>query len=902
MSQIDLSSQLDMVRQSLYNLGYHEPNGAIISDYNFILADGKSSRVDLMAFGDTQLCDIGTACIAVKEWPNGHDKLLTLKELTYVGSPIALFASPDHVEIWPVRTKFEYTLQQPESLPYEDLPEYFNKRGRELSPRSLLSAKRGERQLSFFDIDSSLIDFARDATQKTLIDQFEAAIDSIPLKVRKNYPKESSRLAIWVLAARILQDKLVDHTELKTTDALTLLKTVHQLLPNYFTTLQEDLSLAGMETAQQLYDTLGGDFTFRSLTNDMLAGFYEDAMVDEKTRKDLGIYYTPRSLAERILHRLPLEDLRPENRIVLDGTCGSGSLLLAAYDRLSGLLPAKWSTEQRHNYLLGHLWGLDKDSFACNVARLSLLLYDLPTGDGWQIKTGDVFQVSPQQSFGSQPHVIVGNPPFKELRSSTIEKKRVEIAAKIVDLYLDWLAPDGLLGIVLPLTFLHNGSARDTRERLLKMCDILEIWHLPEGSIPSSSVATAIILARKLPHVRDSAPFLPTRVNEETKNTHPLFNSHLSAMTSYVVPQERWFSNPQRQMVSSPLDHIWSRIEKVFTPVDPKFCEMCNGILVGKLARPTHFSYKDEGEGWRPVLKDNRGGKTLEPFAIDWFHQMEKFIKYPSDEIERSRNSEDFERSSKLIMNATRNPGNPWRFYAAIDQDQLVVTENFHYILPQAATIEELAAVFNSMIANAWFSSRNYHRDITLKDLKKLPFPTFSEQQKKEIHELVHKISDMKCSPFFDVKEVSYYLNLLDEIIFDAYRLNKKERDQIRERMNLFPRPGMGQENIIYFPQNGSSHRGRQWRLTGRVEALDLDRKMISVWIEGRDDSIEATIPLTMPGWALRPGVAFQATIPWEQRYPAEFSEITWLDFQPLDYSYLTGDELISHLSKLESG
>src|SRR5207245_11692544 len=126
---------------------------------------------------------------------------------------------------------------------YEDLSQYLTSQGRELSPKSLLSAKKGERQLSLFDIDPSLTEFAREATKETLVRQFELAIQSTDLEVRKKFPKALNRLAVWVLAARILQDKLVNNDELKTNDAMILLKTIQQLFPNYFKTLYQDLEL-----------------------------------------------------------------------------------------------------------------------------------------------------------------------------------------------------------------------------------------------------------------------------------------------------------------------------------------------------------------------------------------------------------------------------------------------------------------------------------------------------------------------------------------------------------------------------------------------------------------------------------------------------------------------------------
>jgi hypothetical protein len=900
---VRLSSKLDTLEEHLHGLGYCDSAGAVIRNYAFAAGAGQIGHADLLTFADAQRWDISTACIAVQQWPNGHNKLAALRQLRYVGAPIAMFALPDFVEIWPVRADSEVVHGPQESLSYEDLSEYFGQRGKELSPSSLLNAKRGERQLSFFDVDPSLEAFAREATQKTLVRQFEGAFDSIPLEQRKNYPTALSRLAICILTARILQDKLTDHEDLETRNVVSLLNAVQRLFPAYFKNLEDDLRLVGIEAIEALYDGLGGGFTFRSLTNDMLAYFYENTLVDEKLRRQLGIYYTPRVVTERILHRLPVEDLRPEERTVLDGTCGSGNLLLAAYDRLSSLLPARWTPKERHFYLLERIWGIDQDPFACEVARLSLLLYHLPAGDDWKIKQGNVFQVTPQQMFGGMPHIIVGNPPFQELRS--IGGKRIQRAAQVLDRYLDWLAPRGLLGVVVPLTFLHTTSAIETRRRLLETCDILEVWHLPEGSIPGSSVATAVILARKLRQARSKAVGMLTRVEEVDRVDRRRFGQYQQPASIYLVNQERWFSDSRRWMVSSPFDHIWDRIEEKFSTVHPNFCGIHNGFQPGKRARFSHFGSQDRGKGWRRVLSKNVGGKTLEPFLINWASQKDKYVRYPSDEIQWPRNPEHFEQPVKLVMNATRHPDNPWRFYAAIDRDRLVIRENFHYVLPsESVTIEELAAVFNSMVANAWYSGRNYHRDITLKYLKRMPFPSFSEQQKKEIRRLVWQIVELKQSlPGTSIADIRRYIIRLDEIVFDAYGLSIEERERIRTRMDRFPRPGQewkGKPLVSDVSEESVPYQGRRWRLSGEIETIDVERRTVSLWAQGRGISMEIPIPSTMPGWALRPGTTFLASIPWEQRHEINLSRINWLDFQPLEFGYLSDEELIALLTEEE--
>jgi len=900
---VELSSQLGVLEKHLRDLGYRDSDGTVIRDYEFASSESQVSRADLLAFADARRWDISTACIAVQQWPNGHDKLTALRQLSYIGAPIALFALPDFVEIWPVCADSEVVRGPQESLPYENLPGYFDQRGKELSPRSLLNAKRGERQLSFFDIDSSLEAFARDATQEMLVRQFERALNSVPSEVRKRHPEALTHLAIWTLAARILQDKLTDYDDLQTREVKSLLSAVQRHFPDYFKTLENDLSVVGMQAVEALYDGLGGEFTLRSLTNDMLAYFYENTLVDEKLHRQLGIYYTPRMITERILRRLPVEDLRLEERMVLDGTCGSGNLLLAAYDRLSSLLPARLTLEERHSYLLEHIWGVDRDPFACEIARLSLLLYNLPAGDNWQIKQGDVFEVNPQQMFGGMPRIIVGNPPFQEPRST--EGKRIQRAAQVLDRYLNWLAPEGLLGIVVPLTFLHTTSEIETRKQLLETCDILEVWHFPEGAIPGSSVAVAVILARKLPQARSRAFSLLTRVEEVGRVDQRRFGQYQRPTTSYFVAQERWFSDSQRWMVSSSFDHIWDRIEEQFTTVHPIFCRIYNGVQPGKQARSSHFSSQDRGKGWKRVLSKNIGGKTLEPFLISWANQKDKCIRYPSDELHRPRKSEHFKQPAKLVMNATRNPGNPWRFYAAIDRDRFVATENFHYVLPaESVTIEELAAVFNSMVANAWYSSHNYHRDITLRYLKRMPFPSFSEQQREEIRSLVGQITEMKQSLHTSSEDIRRRIIRLDEIVFDAYCLNSEERTQVHDWMDRFPRPGQeweGKPLVLDVSEESAPYQRRQWRLIGEVKAVKAERGTVSLWTQGRDGPKEILIPSTMPGWALRPGAAFLGSIPWEQRHETDVSKIKWLGFRPLEFGYLSDDELTALLTEQES-
>jgi hypothetical protein len=137
---VELSHQLDVLERHLLDLGYRDSDGKVIRDYGFAASEGQVGCADLLAFADARRWDISTACIAVQQCPNGHDKPAALRQLSYVGAPIALFALPDLVEIWPVRT--DPVARPKDRLSYQELEGYFQQHVGEMSPRSLLNATR----------------------------------------------------------------------------------------------------------------------------------------------------------------------------------------------------------------------------------------------------------------------------------------------------------------------------------------------------------------------------------------------------------------------------------------------------------------------------------------------------------------------------------------------------------------------------------------------------------------------------------------------------------------------------------------------------------------------------------------------------------------------------------------
>ena len=398
---------LDLVQEALLAVGYDSQ--AIVTDYDFAVRGYQNAfdKVDLAAFSDPVRHDLHTSCIAAQRVDVSEEVPAILDKVSYLATPVALILQSDGLDIWPVtRTA---TLKPFEHVPYDRLSQYFMEHRRDFRPDALTGAKTKGHQLSFLDLDQTLLQFAYEATRSILVERFEDAVgvarDSLGRRTDL-LAGDLTKAALQILAAAILEDKLLLGSDRSATVEGLLQRSAKEY-GQYFDL--SALNRIGHDVGQLAFETLRKDVTFRSFTNEMLGYFYENAFVDEELRRQLGVYYTPRSIAKRILARLPVEDIPPSDRVVFDGSSGSGNLLLAAFERVGDLLPREWSRGQRHEYLVQRIHGVDVDQFATQVAALSLFFIDLPAGDAWNVRAADF--MSPESiRLPMPPTIVVGNP------------------------------------------------------------------------------------------------------------------------------------------------------------------------------------------------------------------------------------------------------------------------------------------------------------------------------------------------------------------------------------------------------------------------------------------------------------------------------------------------------------
>ncbi|MBC8458277.1 MAG: SAM-dependent DNA methyltransferase, partial [Deltaproteobacteria bacterium] len=583
------------LKQSFIKLGY--PEDHIRLDWQFVHPDfvesdpaKKPHIVDLAAFTHPLRHNLDTTSIVAKiekgYIPSGmSDRKQIAEGLTYTLAPVLILVDSQQTDIWvtgirQISQTDGYELQHWKTFKLDEFTTEFPKKyRREFSPQALARVRGG--QLTFFDM--GYLDFSGlyNVTRETLVEHFHEGVIKARQLLRKtevdvDSTKEAlSRVAISLLAARILEDKdYFGDSKIPTLAPHELLEMASHKADAFFThTIENDLRLFSDEVLQPLMAHLAGSITFRGVTEEMIGYFYEKALVSERRKRATGkksemrlkgIHYTPLKVAHNMLNRLSIETIRPEKRHIIDPTCGSGSFLLAATDRLDNLYDKREISFDKKTYLENYVTGNDSDLIAIQVARLSYLLNHVSKGNhGEPIKPNlmakDALTLT-KQNFEHPPSIIVGNPPFGE-----DPEQRDQIATRFLNNMLELLPEGGYLAMIMPQSFL-NGDRQgcpEVRRKLLASCELLEVWKMPEGAVGlEAEYPTAAILAFRSNGDKNKSPVrIYQTVSRKNEAVSAIYEHGRFTFSSVVPNTQSWREYPKDSILTSPLDTLWDSLQ-----------------------------------------------------------------------------------------------------------------------------------------------------------------------------------------------------------------------------------------------------------------------------------------------------------------------------------------------------
>lgn len=105
-------------------------------------------------------------------------------------------------------------------------------------------------------------------------------------------------------------------------------------------------------------------YDFRDVNEDILKGIYQE-LIDLETRHDLGEYYTPDWLCQKIVEQF---DFKLEDKI-LDPACGSGSFLLAIINNIKKKYPKLTARE-----ITSRVVGIDIHPLSVQISKTTILI------------------------------------------------------------------------------------------------------------------------------------------------------------------------------------------------------------------------------------------------------------------------------------------------------------------------------------------------------------------------------------------------------------------------------------------------------------------------------------------------------------------------------------------------
>lgn len=704
----------------LNGCGYRR--GLIVEDYAF----AADKTIGLAAFAH-QPFDARSACIAAidSDLDDPRSEVLACREF---GAPVVFACLGNRLQVWKPGPQTA-ELKEPGLTPRQ-IPRFFKDHQADLAPGRIYDAKtlgrirRSRRDLEFVDV--GLLPFAEGQIGAKLTEKVADAA----LILRGVFPEDAKlrptqrewivKSTFRLLAAKVLQDKEVPKFK---SLRLSNLDDVFRRVQKHYGS-QEKVNIGGakrrgaLEEASDLFRHLS---SLRNLTTEALADVYEQALVTKATRELLGTHSTPSYLVDYIIWQLApwIEKIDPAHLRACEPGCGHAPFLVGAMRLLRnfdlGRSPAELSSFFRER-----LCGIEQDSFALEIARLSLTVADVPNPDGWlELQAGDMFESNTLQDAAGQCSLLLANPPFKGGKP-----------LRLLENTLPHLPAGAVFGVVVPATLLHSKGLTNKRlitfrRWLLENCQLAEVSLFPDGLFRFADHECAILLGRRL--ARTGTPTTFVRCHRVREDEREGFKQRYEFPSARNVTQSGFAERPECMLWVPELDdEIWSWLRNC--PELSDVADVGQGISYKRVKRDRH------DRAGRP-----RGSKTIEkePFAGSvpgyalprgpWMTHAQPALSHLNlaDEVIRRPGFGQTVGLQQVLV-PRHPPRGVWRLRPFMDKQGRPFASNFNTVRPRNLREHPLEYVFAlccSPLANAYVYTHSLKRHIQDGDFRELPVP-----------------------------------------------------------------------------------------------------------------------------------------------------------------------------------
>jgi hypothetical protein len=770
------------LRAEIARIGY----SAIVSDYVFsdVFASPPRDRTaPLAAFTQTPP-SYRNAALAITNNPERHSVEQLVSEYRALGAPLLFVIEDNEITAWQVRS--DSGSRKVARVGQDQLTNLFSAHLDDWSPQRIQRAKSigmADRsyQLDFVDVGlMPAIEGEIHAKLDRLLGEALAAATSMETRNNRLDGRRLFRGVFRLVAAKILTDRRNAIAERwNPHDIKTILDTIasYYSLPEL---LVEPNSLEAY-AFRLAWDALRGGINCQNISSDDLAFVYENTFVTPEIRRELGTHSTPRQVAEYIVARLGLHRHDAGHLRIYEPFAGAAVFLTSALRHMRELLPLNWTPQQRHDFMINHLAGDERDAFACEVAMLSLILADYPNHNGWHIAETDLFEDRLLLDKMLQNNIIVCNPPFEAF--TQLERVKYPIAAAaqfkpefVVDAALD--AKPIALGFVLPRSFVLERRYAAQRKRIEAQYSSVEIVTLPDHIFEYSEIDTALLIAR------DPQPaggkIISLRSAEVADRDRQRFLKTGEVTTLREV---------ERVVRETPAGELWIRnLDRVWDYLN-------DNRLLGSLARVhlgARWTYpQDDAASQEQRSKTDKLG-LHSPDDLDAFSARRlRWLDLEPSHLTHAK-SRPWARP-KVIMNGVRRSRGPWRVAATADATGLAFSQQLLGLWPRAdISPEELwafAAVLNGPVANAFIATHSPGNRFRIDAVEHIPLPPVLPQRAGLLARQYSDIVGDQTILRPQSDDLNRMLLLIDAAVLEAYDLPPKLERELLEYFRKAHRP-----------------------------------------------------------------------------------------------------------------
>lgn len=554
-------------------------------------------------------------------------------------------------------------------------------------------------------------------------------------------------------------------------------------------------------------------------------------------RKKQGGYYTAESITQFIISEVltllinercdplaitsikPLESFGLEDRkeiisvlsdlTVCDPSCGSGAFLINAANKITNLLTKLKEVKEKFEVIqkvLKNINGYDLNDTAVILCRLKLYKWFYEQNPN-KFKLKPTFELiennikvndSLIQPLSQKYDIIIGNPPYGNIldkhQSFILKKNGIyhkEIYCVFLLKALEW--SNGIIGFLIPKSFLLRQSYIDFRATLLKRANLLRIYDVGPNIFKAATNEVQILLYEKK--------------KEKNKDLEVYNSSSLKILTYHnqIFDSLKFCSNQK-----CPLNN---KSKKVYVYSFDDYCPYCNFKneflkririkpnsflldIINKIERIGNLNYLnvqdfpnlirgEEDKGLRAVKailgRHVRGSCIFLNAKNDFrYYHYQKNTSFDIEKIDpktlKGTNYEYYLKPKLLIKHNNTYP------VAVYTEESVCFTSSIYSLLyDDIIELKFLCALLNSRLIKFYciFGINNQmNTTINLNQymIRHLPIPKVNNEMKYELAVKVDLIIDHYKYPQENERQILKLQKEIDNIIFQLYSITIKEK------------------------------------------------------------------------------------------------------------------------------